>query len=261
MSILEIGNMRLGEGLPKICIPVMGTTTEELIAEAQQAMQQPCQLIEWRADFMIQENAGLSIQEVCGVLRKNLAYLRLELNVPLLFTIRTAKEGGQADISADDYFDVNRMVAESGMADIIDIEAFDADSKPDENVQDFIAYAHEMNVKVLLSNHDFEKTPDLDVMVKKYTDMQQMGGDIMKLAVMPQQQEDVLRLLEAAETVGGKESQLPLVAISMGELGMTSRICAGQFGSVITFASGREASAPGQVNAKTLQGYLERYYK
>jgi 3-dehydroquinate dehydratase-1 len=47
----------------------------------------------------------------------------------------------------------------------------------------------------------------------------------------------------------------------MGELGMSSRICAGQFGSVITFAAGKDASAPGQIDAVTLQGYLEKYYK
>lgn len=47
----------------------------------------------------------------------------------------------------------------------------------------------------------------------------------------------------------------------MGELGAGTRICGGEFGSVLTFASGKEASAPGQMDAKVLHAYLVQYYR
>jgi 3-dehydroquinate dehydratase-1 len=177
----------------------------------------------------------------------------------MLFTIRTAGEGGEADITAEDYFFINRMVADSKMADLIDIEAFIAEGT--DLVSEFIRYAHAAEQMVVLSNHDFEKTPAVEEMVSKYDCMNELEGDIIKLAVMPHSEDDVAALLEAASLINDECPEQPLIAISMGELGMSSRICAGQFGSVITFAAGKDASAPGQIDAVTLQGYLEKYYK
>ena len=55
--------------------------------------------------------------------------------------------------------------------------------------------------------------------------------------------------------------EIPFIAIAMSKLGATTRICGGEFGSVITFASGAEASAPGQLDAVTLQNFLLQYYQ
>ena len=78
---------------------------------------------------------------------------------------------------------------------------------------------------------------------------------------MPHAEDDVAKLREAAAVTNENHPEKPLIAISMGEMGMSSRICAGQFGSVITFAAGKNASAPGQIDAETLRGYLDKYYK
>jgi len=145
------------------------------------------------------------------------------------------------------------------MADLIDIEVFIAEGT--DQVSEFIKYAHEAEQMVVLSNHDFEKTPAVEEMVCKYDRMNELDGYIIKLAVMPHDENDAAALLEAAAITNEKYPEKPLIAISMGEAGMATRICAGQFGSVITFASGEKASAPGQIDAGTLQEYLDKYYK
>ena len=250
---------KTGVKKPAICIPLTGSSRQELAEEIKNLQGKPFQLLEWRADKMIAAMKGHSFWNVTRELLNTLGAIRADIDVPMLFTIRTAGEGGEADITAEDYFFINRMVADSKMADLIDIEAFIAEGT--DLVSEFIRYAHAVEQMVVLSNHNFEKTPAVDEMADKYRFMHILGGDIIKLAVMPHSEGDVAALLETASLINDEYPDQPLIAISMGELGMSSRICAGQFGSVITFAAGKDASAPGQIDAVTLQGYLEKYYK
>ena len=251
--------MELRQGRPAICIPLTGKDRIELKSELELIKNQPYQLLEWRADYLMAANKENPFWNVTREVLNTLGFLKAEVDVPILFTIRTSREGGEIDITEEDYIFVNRLISDSGMADFVDIEAFTAEGT--DLVAEFVEYAHAAGQQVLLSNHDFDKTPGVEEMIRKYDFMHDLGGDIIKLAVMPHNEDDVAALLEAAAAVNEKYPQKPLVAISMGELGMSSRICAGQFGSVITFAAGKNASAPGQIDAVTLQGYLEKYYK
>lgn len=261
MKQLRIGDLTLGEGLPKICIPLTGSSQEELLSQAGLAETVPCQMVEWRADYMLASMKEESPQRKAEKLKATLGYLRMELDVPIIFTIRTAKEGGKAELTKDEYFFINELIAEGAMTDFIDIEAFDAPGKVDEaRIRSFIHHAHDNGTNVLLSNHDFEKTPGLEEMLARYFVMQELGGDLMKLAVMPQTEGDVFSLLEVAAMMRDTYAKIPFIAISMGELGASTRICGGEFGSVITFAAGTDASAPGQMDAVTLKRHLEQYY-
>lgn len=262
MKTLTIGELELGSGMPKICIPLTGKSQEEVLKEARQVEELPCQLVEWRADYMLAEMKDMTLRQKGGELKQVLKYLRMELDLPIIFTIRTKKEGGQAELSKKEYFFINRLIAEARIADVMDIEAFDAPGKVDErSIRKFIALAHKHHTHVLLSNHDFEGTPDLVEMMTRFFVMQELGGDLMKLAVMPKKEEDVFCLLEVAALMRDTYGEIPFIAIAMGKLGATTRICGGEFGSVITFASGAEASAPGQLDAVTLQNFLLQYYQ
>lgn len=83
---------------------------------------------------------------------------------------------------------------------------------------------------------------------------------MMKLAVMPESESDVFSLLEVAALMRDTYAEIPFIALSMGELGATTRICGGEFGSVITFAAGQKVSAPGQLDANALHEFLVQYY-
>ena len=69
---------------------------------------------------------------------------------------------------------------------------------------------------------------------------------------MPKNKKDVITLLDASSEI----KDFPIIAISMGELGIISRI----FGSVITFASAKRSSAPGQLEAMKLKYILDTIY-
>lgn len=67
-----------------------------------------------------------------------------------------------------------------------------------------------------------------------------------------------LTLLSA--TLEAKEVLLcPVVTMSMGQLGLVSRLCGQQFGSAITFGLAGEASAPGQIDADSLHAVLKLF--
>ena len=91
--------------------------------------------------------------------------------------------------------------------------------------------------------------------------MQELHADILKIAVMPKNRQDVLTLLAATEEMERKDAKSPLVTMSMGGLGVISR-CAGEsFGSSITFGAAEKASAPGQLEVSELKKILDTIHK
>lgn len=50
-NLVMIGNVPIGEGIPKICIPLVAKTKEELVDEARGLMDAVGDLVEWRADW------------------------------------------------------------------------------------------------------------------------------------------------------------------------------------------------------------------
>lgn len=96
-------------------------------------------------------------------------------------------------------------------------------------------------------------------MVQTLLRMEDGGGDVVKLAVTPQTPEDVLALLTATQEAG-KRLSVPLITMSMGRLGMASRLCGGLFGSCLTFGAAAGESAPGQPPVEELARTLGLLY-
>jgi 3-dehydroquinate dehydratase-1 len=111
-------------------------------------------------------------------------------------------------------------------------------------------------VPLLLSMHDFERTPSSDSLLGAFSRIAALGADIVKLAVMPRSEADVTTLLEATWRAD-RALSIPLVGISMGALGTPSRVLGHRFGSRITWCSGVEASAPGQLPLELLRRLVE----
>jgi 3-dehydroquinate dehydratase-1 len=169
-----------------------------------------------------------------------------------LFTFRTSKEGGERSIEADAYATLNKNAAVTGLVDLVDVEVFTGD----EIVKDIIKAAHAEGVKVVASNHDFDKTPEKDDLIGRLKKMQELGADIPKIAVMPQSKKDVLTLLSATEEMATNYADRPIITMSMAGTGLISRLCGEVFGSALTFGAVGKASAPGQMNAEDLNTIL-----
>jgi len=170
-----------------------------------------------------------------------------------LFTFRTKKEGGEKEISMEDYIALNRAVAQSGNADLIDVEIFSGDQV----VSDLISAAHAAGTLVVGSNHDFFATPSRADIVSRLRKMQDMGADIPKIAVMPTCTEDVLTLLAASSEMQKQYADRPIITMSMSAKGVISRLSGEVFGSSMTFGAVGRGSAPGQISVDALSQVLD----
>lgn len=246
MNPVMIRGVAIGEGIPKICVPIVGKTREEIIKAAEEIRTLPVDVVEWRADWYEEIFEADVVLDVLQELRRILGEL------PLLFTFRTKKEGGEKEIEEKYYRTLNQLAAESGLADLIDVEVFSGD----EVVNDLVRTAHENGVKVIGSNHDFEKTPEKEEIIRRLCRMQELDVDLPKIAVMPKKKEDVLTLLAATEEMNRKYADRPIITMSMAGDGVISRLCGEVFGSALTFGAAGQASAPGQIGVKELRQIL-----
>jgi 3-dehydroquinate dehydratase-1 len=246
LKTVQVKDVVFNEGRPKICVPLVGKTKQEIITEVEMLENVAFDLAELRVDFFEDveqlEQVGALLAEINSIYKK-----------PLLFTFRTKKEGGERELSLNRYFELNRFAIQTGLVDMVDLELFSSET----DIIGLIAEAKEKNVKVVLSSHDFFRTPAKEEIIARLVKMQQLGADITKIAVMPQSEEDVLTLLAATLEMKKKQADRPCITMSMGKLGAISRLAGELFGSCLTFAAAKDVSAPGQVSVRDVRSILE----
>ena len=250
-NVVEIRDIRLGEGIPKICVPLVAKTKDEFLNLAEALEKIKLDLVEVRIDhFEDVEN----IQEVKSLLKDLRDILK---NIPILFTFRSLKEGGEKEVSVEYYKTLNIEIAKTGFVDLVDTELFTGD----EVVKEIVDEVHKEGVKIVMSNHDFNKTPEREEIVRRLCRMQELNADLPKIAVMPKSAGDVLKLLCATNDMVTKYAETPIITMSMGGLGVISRIAGETFGSALTFGAAEKASAPGQVDVDSLVSVLDILHK
>lgn len=245
MKTVQVRNLTIGEGRPKVCVPIVGCKRDEIIEKAKQIASSKAELVEWRSDFFCNVDSNSEVSEILAELKNILK------DKPVLFTFRTKQEGGKKEIDWDTYCELNLTAAEN--ADLIDIEIF----KKFDACTQLISMLHDIGAKVIASNHDFDGTPPKEEIKKRLIMMQESGADIAKIAVMPKEKQDVIHLLLATNEISSEDKKIPLITMSMGALGGISRISGELFGSAVTFASFQTASAPGQIEVEQLAQILD----
>lgn len=250
MTTVKVRNIVLGEGLPKIAVPNVGVTEEEILASAKEIAAAKPDIMEWRIDYY---EAGIKDNEKLIATAKALRDVVGEL--PILVTFRTKNEGGVLKLGEDEYLDLVATVVSNRLGDAVDIELF----HDEERVKDLVKQAHNYNVVVIMSNHDFEKVPAKDVIEFRLKKMAELGADVPKLACMPHSADDVLTLLSATNNAR-KALSTPIITMAMADLGKVSRIAGQVFGSCLSFGAVGKTSAPGQLSIEDLrnaENYLE----
>jgi 3-dehydroquinate dehydratase-1 len=249
MKTIIVKKLAIGEGMPKICVPIVGKTKADILGAAEKICKTPADLIEWRADWF---EGVFDVEVVCGVLSE----LRTILGeMPLLFTFRTKTEGGEQEISNDEYEHLLLQVSHTGLVDMIDVEAY-----LHEEIPCLISKLKENGVVIVGSNHDFAKTPEKDEIVKRLVYMKEVGADLPKIAVMPKTEADVETLLTATKEVANL-LKTPIITMAMGKLGEISRTSGEIYGSAITFGAVGTVSAPGQIYVFKLKEILEKVHR
>ena len=211
----------------KIAIPIFQEKYEDVIEVANDCIDKGADVLEFRIDAL--ENP--EINKIRETIKK--------IDFPMIVTNRINTEGGSFKGSEEERFNILYECCD--LVDYVDIELQSSD--------EYINKIHDTGVKTIVSYHDFEKTPDLNE-IMYIVDKEHEMGDIAKVAFMPQDLEDTLTILAVLSHCEDT------IAISMGDLGSYTRVMASKFDSPITFAAGRDATAPGQIDIETMKALL-----
>lgn len=265
MRSLQVKNIVLSPGRPKIAVPVTGVTHKDIVSQVRKIIKGPCDILEWRADYYFGEKKNLEERVENTEAHREMIRILDDIDyvtdgMPIIFTLRNHGQGGMVNLGRKHVFDLSSLAAQSKMVDFIDLELFDENDTYDEaEVRDHIREVHEFGVRVIMSYHDFDKMPTPEQMANLAGNMRGMGADIVKIAAMAKEEGEARAMMKTAEvlTSGDKD---PVIMIAMGRAGMLTRVEGGKHGSCISFVKGVEETAPGQIDAETLSNILDRYY-
>ena len=219
----------------KVCIPVVETTMGKALVAVKEANRW-ADLIELRIDYLR------------GV---KLALLLEDRKKPFIVTNRRKEEGGKYKGEERERLIVLQKAIDLG-ADYIDVELATGRSF----FRDLVRYKRE--TQIILSFHDFRKTPSIKELQKLFGHMVRLGADVVKIVPFARFWEDNLNILSLIPFA--KERKQKIVAFCMGEKGKISRIFSPFLGAAWTYASldKNKLSAPGQLTVRELKDIWEK---
>jgi len=248
---LNLRGKIMGGAYPLICIPIVSEEERELEQAAKKIVGLYPDVIEWRADYFKDVCDPVKVKQALKSLRSIIG------EIPLIFTFRSSLEGGFKKVEDDIRYEIIKQAICTGEIDVVDIELISGES----NIDGIKAVADKHNTALILSYHNFKETPPVEFLLDKMKEQVSKGADIAKIAVMPNNEEDVLKLLSATLKARMEMPDIPLITMSMGNIGIISRIAGGIFGSDLTFGAGEKTSAPGQIPIAELRASMETVYR
>ncbi|KAI4303532.1 hypothetical protein MLD38_039146 [Melastoma candidum] len=219
-----------------ICAPVMAESVDQMLGQIRTAKGQGADLVEIRIDFLKNFSS-----------KQDLEVLIKQSSLPTLITYRPKWEGGEYDGDEGKRQEALRLAVELG-ADYIDVEL-----QVGPEFVNSIKGRNSEKTKIIISSHNYEKTPSSEEIGNLAARIQAAGADIIKIATTALDITDCARIFQLLA-----HSQVPTIAVAMSERGLISRILAAKYGGFLTFASieAGVVSAPGQPTIKDL---LELY--
>ncbi len=208
----------------RVCAVLATGTARELILELRRARRY-CRTIELRLDWLRSDRERGKFLAALGRYPKK--------GLTLLATCRRILGGGKLAGGAEAELYWLGQAREAG-CEWCDVEIETLRELPAQSARCF-----PVPPKILLSFHDFERTPSLP---GRFVHAQTGEADAVKIAARARTISDSLRLLRLAH------SSKDLVSVPMGEIGLPARLLALREGSALAYAPVAEATAPGQVS-------------
>lgn len=243
---VKMGRVTLGEGMPVICVPVMGGTISEIAAAAARAKAAGADVIELRIDSMAEGPRPQEAIDACRAVRAHAE------GIPLLFTLRTRRDGGKGTTDARAYETLLDAVMDSGACEAVDCEL----SVGEETFARLASRAKSAGLLLVGSSHEFGDIGDMRRAAAWLMRQEALGADVCKAAVMTRTNAEAFALCQVYAQAYERLT-IPMIAIAMGPAGVMTRIGAACMGSCLTFGTAGEASAPGQIDARRLRTALE----
>ena len=232
-----------------ICVPIVGPTIKDIFSQVQEAAQAKVDLIELRPDMWMKDS-HISEEEYIPTIVNLVEEVHSKYEkMPMLFTWRTLAEGGETSLSNENYGNLLQAIVDQNVVDAVDVELF----VYTDTIGQIIKEAHHQGLQTVMSYHNFLSTPKVKRLHIYAERMISAGAAVIKFALMPTTNEDVLSVLQFTKELTERYPQLPRITMSMGKLGQMTRTCGHVFGNCLTFGTLGQASAPGQVEVAVLK--------
>ena len=235
-----------------ICVPIVGPTVEDILSQVQEAVQAKVDLIELRPDMWMKGSHLLEEEYILTIVNLVEEVHSRYVKMPMLFTWRTLAEGGDTYLTNENYCKLLQAIVDQNLVDAVDVELF----AYTDTISQIIKQAHHQNIQTVMSYHNFQSTPKLEILHGYAERMISAGASVIKFALMPTTSDDVISVLQFTKELTQRYPQLPRITMSMGQLGQMTRTCGNVFGNCLTFGTLGQASAPGQVDVNLLQQLL-----
>ena len=232
-----------------ICVPIVGPTVEDILSQVKEAVKAKVDLIELRPDMWM-KCSHISEDEYIPTIVTFVKEVRSRVvDIPVLFTWRTIGEGGETPLCSDNYIKLLQAIVDQDMVQAIDVELF----AYTEEMGSVMKQAHQQGIQTVMSYHNFQSTPDIETLHVYAERMVSVDAQVIKFALMPSTNDDVLSVLQLTKELTERYPQLPRITMSMGQLGQMTRTCGHVFGNCLTFGTLGHVSAPGQVEVEVLK--------
>ena len=205
----------------KTCASIAEKSPRKLLTTLKKALKKS-DYAEIRFDFMRPDDVPFALEMTKNLLGR------------CVCTLRPKSEGGRFDGSEENRKSIIKLIAEYN-PHLIDIEF--ATLLKD---KDLLRYVRRTNTKILVSWHDFKKTPPLPVLEKKLKAMRTISK-FVKIVTTARSAKDSTVVLSLY-----KDQSQGLIAFAMGEQGRITRILCMHLGSPYTYVSLGKPVAPGQ---------------
>lgn len=232
-----------------ICVPIVGPTIKDIFSQVQEAAQAKVDLIELRPDMWM-KGSSISEEEYIPTIVNLVEEVHSKYEkMPMLFAWRSLAEGGETSLSNENYGNLLQAIVDHNVVDAVDVELF----AYTDTIGQIIKEAHHQGLQTVMSYHNFLSTPKVKRLHIYAERMISAGAAVIKFALMPTTNEDVLSVLQFTKELTERYPQLPRITMSMGKLGQMTRTCGHVFGNCLTFGTLGQVSAPGQVEVAVLK--------
>ena len=217
----------------KTCVTIAEKTPKKLSQIVKKATKQS-NYIEIRFDFLSPHQVPESLELVKKYLKRSVC------------TLRPKSEGGKFSGSENERLSILKLIAEYNPF-LLDVEY----NTLRKNKQ-FANYIKKTRTDLLVSWHDFKKTPNDSTLSKILNQMTKFSKNI-KIVTTASSTNDSTRVL----SLYNNASKLNLIAFSMGEYGKMSRILCLFLGSPYTYVSLGKPIAPGQFSLDEIKSIIK----
>ncbi len=237
----------------KVCIaiPIKSDDLNLNKQVIESALENNPDLIEFRFDYINETEL------ITHSLLKDLMNI-IPPKIPKILTFRRKQEGGQYNLSQNERLEVLRHLIEI-KPDYLDIE-INSESTVLKNIIDL---AYDNSVKLIFSYHDFEKSVTYEETAELLNrfdeklenelsiDLYKIIESVFKIISTAQVFDDNVQILNVCKKLSQQGTRF--VCFAMGEQGILSRIMCVKFGSLWTYGSLKEKTAPGQIKIEKIR--------